>query len=314
MTTSHAGLHLSNLPELLLPAVSALPQAPRLGFGIVIPSFQQAIFLRAAVESVLSQSEVCFDLDVRDGGSGDGSVEILRSFGSRLRWQSGSDGGQVAAINLGLQRLDSEICGYLNSDDVLLPGALQRVAQEFHDHPEVDVVYGRGWFLDEAGNPAREYPTLPFDPVHLVQHCYICQPATFWRRRLHERLGWFDPTFDNTFDYEFWLRLASSGVRFSYLPEFLAGSREHLATKSQRNRGRIFCEIRRMQFKHLGYCGRNWWEQQLRYWRDESGSGWGRLLPGRKDERLYRLAWWPYVLCRRRLGGPLFYRPGHWRA
>jgi hypothetical protein len=66
--------------------------------------------------------------------------------------------------------------------------------------------------------------------------------------------------------------------------------------------------------RHLGYVGRNWWEQQIRFWRDETGSRWGRLLPGRKDERLYGLAWWPYAFWRRRFGGPLRYRPGHWRA
>ena len=314
MPPSHVGRSQSNLPEMLPPDVSPSPQATLLRFGIVMPSFQQAVFLPAAVDSVLSQGGAILELVVRDGGSKDGSVEILRSFGNRLRWQTGPDGGQVAAINSGLQELDTEFCGFLNSDDVLLPGALEHVAREFREHPEVDVVYGRGRFIDEAGRTTREYPTLPFNPAHLVQHCFICQPATFWRRRVHERFGWFDPSFDNTFDYEFWLRVASGGARFSHLPEFLAGTREHPATKSQRNRGQIFREIRQLQFRHLGYCGRNWWEQQLRYWRDESGSWWARLLPGRKDERLYRLAWWPYIFCRRKLGGPLFYRPGHWRA
>ncbi len=314
MPPIHAGRRPSNLSKIPLPDVSASPPARLPRFGIVVPSYQQGKFLRAALDSLLGQSGVELDLVVRDGGSKDGSVETLRSYGNRLRWQSGPDGGQVAAINSGLQALDAEICGFLNSDDVQLPGALQRVAQEFHDHPEVDVVYGRGRFIDEAGNPTREYPTLPFDRDQLVQHCFLCQPATFWRRRVHERFGWFEPSFDNTFDYEFWLRLAKSGARFAHVPEVLAGTREHPATKSQRNRGLIFREIRRMQFKHLGYCGRNWWEQQLRYWRDESGSRWGRLLPGRRDERLYRLAWWPYIFYRRKLGGPLFYRPGHWCA
>ena len=131
---------------------------------------------------------------------------------------------------------------------------------------------------------------------------------------MHERFGWFDPRFDNTFDYEFWLRLMKGGARFHYLPDLLAGSREHPATKSARARGKIFAEIRRMQFQHFGYCGRNWWEQQLRYWRDESNSPLGRLLPGKRDQRMYRLAWWPYVMWRRRLGGPLFYQPEHFRC
>lgn len=283
-------------------------------FGLVVPSYRQGRFLRAAVDSVLGQTEVEFDLKVEDGGSDDDSVSVLQSYGDRIRWRSGPDGGQVRAINAGLHEVAGDLCGYLNSDDVLLPGALAKVAAIFAAQPDVDVVYGRGWFSDENGRAVREYPTVPFDAATLVQHCFICQPAAFWRRSLHDRFGWFDPAYDNTFDYEFWLRLSAGGARFLYLPEVLAHSREHEQTKSRQQRGRIFAEIRRMQIRHLGYCGRNWWEQQLRYWRDESGSAWGKLLPGSQDERLYRLAWWPYVLCRTRLGGPLFQRPGDWRA
>ena len=283
-------------------------------FALVTPSFNQAAFLPACLGSVRAQEGVVLHHEVRDGGSTDGSVEVLRAAGAGLRWTSGPDGGQVRAVNAGLRELPGEICGFLNSDDVLLPGALVRVAREFERHPEADVIYGRAWFIDAAGGRTREYPTLPFDAEALVQHCFICQPAAFWRRSVHARFGWFDPAYDHTFDYEFWLRLLVRGARFHHLPEFLAASREHAATKSATQRGRIFGEIHHMQLRHLGYLGRNWWEQRLRYWRDESGSRWGRLLPGRRDQRLYRLAWWPYVLLRRNLGGPLLHRPGDFRC
>lgn len=282
--------------------------------ALVSPSFNQAAFLPACLESVRAQEGVILHHEVRDGGSTDGSVEVLRAAGPALRWTSGPDGGQVRAVNAGLRELPGEICGFLNSDDLLLPGALARVAREFEQHPEADVIYGRAWFIDAAGERTREYPTLPFDGEALIQHCFICQPAAFWRRSVHARFGWFDPNYDHTFDYEFWLRLLAGGARFHHLPEFLAASREHGATKSATQRGRIFAEIHRMQLRHFGYLGRNWWEQRLRYWRDESGSPWGRMLPGRRDERLYGLAWWPYVLLRRNLGGPLFHRPGDFRC
>ena len=284
------------------------------GFALVTPSFNQAAFLPACLESVQGQAGVTLEHEVRDGGSTDGTVALLKAWPRPLRWSSGPDGGQVAAINAGLQSLPGELCGYLNSDDVLLPGALAAVAKAFAEDPALDLLYGRAWFIDAAGRRTREYPTLDYDFRHLVQHCFVCQPATFWRRRLHERHGWFDPSFDSTFDYEFWLRVASRGARIRHLPEFLAESREHPETKSSRRRGDIFAEIRRMQLRHLGYCGRNWWEQHLRYWRDESGHPLGRLLPGRRDVRMYRLAWWPYMLWRRKWGGPLFYRSGDWRA
>lgn len=294
--------------------MNAPPSSNGPKFGIVVPSFRQGRFLRAAVDSLLQQEGVELKFCVRDGGSDDESVAILQSYGSRVRWRSAPDGGQVRAVNAGLQELPGDFCGYLNSDDMLLPGALQEVARVFATRPEVDVVYGRAWVVGERGEPRREYPTLPFSKENLIEHCFLCQPATFWRRRVHERFGWFDPSYDNTFDYEFWLRLAAGGAHFFHLAEVIAQSREHDGTKSQRQRGRIFAEIRRMQLYHLGYCGRNWWEQQLRFWRDESGSRWGWLVPGRRDRRLYGVAWLPYVLWRRRLGGPLFYRSGHWRA
>lgn len=287
---------------------------PRLSVALVTPSYNQAAFLRECLDSVRGQTDVKINHAVWDGSSTDGSVEILKSYGPSLSWHSGPDGGQVRAINAGLPELPGEICGYLNSDDVLLPGALAQVVKTFAENPDIDVVYGRAWWIDAHGRQTREYPTLPYDAETLVQHCFLCQPATFWRRRVHEQHGWFSPEFDHTFDYEFWLRLMKAGAKFHHLPEFLAGSREHPATKSARARGQIFREIRSMQLRHLGYCGRNWWEQQLRYWRDESGSAWGRLLPGKKDERMYGLAWWPYALCRRRLGGPLLYRSGDFRC
>lgn len=285
-----------------------------LRFSLVTPSFNQAAFLRAAIDSVRRQKGVDIEHVVRDGGSTDGSLDVLREFGSTLRWQSGPDGGQVAAINAGLQETSGEICGYLNSDDVLEESALARVAAVFAENPEVDVVYGDAWFIDAEGRRTRPYPTVPFDFQILVQHCFICQPAAFWRRSVHARWGWFDPAYDNTFDYEFWIRLATRGARFLHLPEVLAESREHTQTKTQRQRKKIFREIRHMELNHLGYCGRNWWEQELRFYRDETQGWLSRLLPGKRDERLYGLAWWPYALYRRQLGGPWRYRPGHWRA
>ncbi len=283
-------------------------------FSLVTPSLNQAAFLRAAIESVRSQEGVSLDYLVLDSGSVDESLQILREYGSNLRWRSGPDGGQAAAINAGLRETRGDFCGYLNSDDVLVPGALSTVASIFADHPEVDVIYGDASFIDTKGCRTRPYPTVSFDLDVLIQHCFICQPAAFWRRSAHARWGWFDPAYDNAFDYEFWLRLATQGACFFHLSRTLAESREHAATKTTRHRQAIFREIRRMELHHLGYCGRNWWEQALRFHRDEGGSWLGRLLPGRRNDRLYGLAWWPYVLWRRRLGGPLFYSPGHWRA
>jgi glycosyltransferase involved in cell wall biosynthesis len=281
--------------------------------SLVTPSFQQAAYLRGCVESVLRQDYPALEYEVVDGGSTDGSVEVLQSFGAQLRWRSAPDNGQADAINAGLRRAKGDVVGFLNSDDLLLPGAVAAAIRALTDHPEVDVVYGRASVVDSAGRPLRPFPTRAFDPDIFIQHCFISQPAAFWRRSVHERFGYFATEFDHTLDYEFWIRVMRGGVRFLYVDEEWACAREHTAAKSQRLRGEIFRQIRDLQIRHLGYCGRNWWEQYLRYLRDEQGGVW-RALPGAKDRRLYRLAWWPYVLWRRKLGGPLFYRPGHWRA
>ncbi len=281
--------------------------------SIVTPSFQQSTFLRDCVESVVRQHYAALEYLVVDGGSTDGSVDILNGLGRRLKWQSEPDGGQADAINKGLRRTAGEIVGFLNSDDILRPGAVASAARALQVHPEVDVVYGRASIIDAVGRVLRPFPTRPFDREVFVQHCFISQPAAFWRRSLHDRFGDFSTDFDHTLDYEFWIRVMRGGAKFLFVDEEWACAREHADAKSQRLRGEIFRQIRDLQLRHLGYCGRNWWEQYLRYLRDEKGGGW-RLLPGKREQRLYRLAWWPYILWRRRLGGPLFFRAGQWRA
>jgi glycosyltransferase involved in cell wall biosynthesis len=281
--------------------------------SLVTPSYQQAAYLGACVDSVLAQSYPAIDYCVVDGGSTDGSVEMLRGYGERVRWRSERDGGQAAALNAGFREATGEIFGFLNSDDVLLPGAVAAAVQALQQNPDVDVVYGQADVIGPGGERRRAFPTQAFDPAVLIEHCFIAQPAAFWRRSLHERLGGFSTEFDHTLDYEFWIRAMVSGAKFMHVEERWAGAREHGEAKSQRLRGEIFRQIRDLEIRHLGYCGRNWWEQYLRYLRDERGGVW-RLLPGRRDERLYGLAWWPYAVWRRRLGGPIRYRRGQWRA
>lgn len=280
---------------------------------LVTPSFQQARFIRDCVESVLKQDYPNLEYLVFDGGSTDGTTEILRSFGNRFWWQSKPDDGQAAAVNAGLRRARGEIVGFLNSDDWLEAGAVAAAVRALQGRSDVDVVYGQTTITDAKGTELRSFPTQAFNREVFIQHCFISQPAAFWRRSLHQQFGYFSSHFDHTLDYEFWLRLMCGGVGFLHVPEKWAYARDHVDAKSYTKRGEIFRQIRDMQVHHLGYCGRNWWEQYLRFLRDERGGVWG-ALPGGKNERLYGLAWLPYVLWRRKLGGALLYRPGHWRA
>jgi glycosyltransferase involved in cell wall biosynthesis len=206
-------------------------------FSVVIPSYQQADYLPATLRSVADQAVGGMDVEIviRDGGSTDGSVEIIRDFADSypgvVNWKSGPDGGQTAAINDGLKAATGEWVCYLNSDDVLLPGALERVKEYFCNHPEVDLVYGRAEWMDAKGVILGDYAVGEWDYAGLVENCYLCQPATFWRRRLHELHGYFDESLRYCMDYEFWLRVGRTS-QVVHLPVKLARARRHAGAKT----------------------------------------------------------------------------------
>jgi glycosyltransferase involved in cell wall biosynthesis len=211
----------------------------RLRFSIVTPSYNQSGFLRRTIDSVLAQTGD-FDLDYRviDGGSGDDTLDILRSYGTRIAWRSQPDNGQVDAINKGLRRATGDIVGWLNSDDALLPGALARVAAAFADHPEVEWVHGRCRIVDENDRTTRRwvaaykhYRCRHHSFENLLTENYISQMTAFWRRRLHDEIGYLDPQFDLSFDYDLFLRLAKRGDPI-YLDDEIACFRMYRSSKS----------------------------------------------------------------------------------
>lgn len=226
-------------------------------FTVVIPSFQQARFLTATLQSVLSQDYAAREIVVRDGGSTDGSVEILRQLaeGGAFTWTSGPDGGQAEAINRGLSAASGELLAFLNSDDVYAPGTLRRVAEHFGAHPDCQILYGRADHLREDGSVELAYPTEPWNYERLQYECFVCQPATFWRREFYERFGPFDQTLRYALDYEYWLR-AGREVAFTHLEGApLAGSRIHAATKTFGERIPAHMEYLRVVLRHGGSRG-----------------------------------------------------------
>jgi glycosyltransferase involved in cell wall biosynthesis len=268
-----AGAHVAGAPGPI-----SIREPPRV--SIVTPSFQQARFLRQCVESVLAQDYPHIEYSVFDGGSTDGSREILESYGTRFQWISRPDGGQTSAINAGLRRASGAILGYLNSDDVLLPGAVSSVVDAWRRQPDLDLLYGRANYIDEAGEVLREYDTRPYDRATLQAGCYICQPAAFWHRRAVERFGLFDERFQFAMDYEYWQRLAVRGARIRHIEKLLACSREYPGTKTQSGRGRVFREVMRSQWMHWSSVHPEWWEDFLNHLKYERRGVWSRLLPG----------------------------------
>lgn len=203
--------------------------------SIVVPSYNQAAYLEAALESALAQDYSELEVAVVDGGSTDGSVEIVRRYEDRLAWwTSDRDAGQAAALNVGLARAKGELLGWLASDDTLLPGAVARVVGEFIRRPELDLVYGSALFVDESGNEIFPLEARPFDVERMVRTCqnHVVQPGSLFRRRALDLAGPFDEGAYYFFDFEFVLRLARAGGTIGRIDDRLATYRVHGRSKS----------------------------------------------------------------------------------
>lgn len=187
---------------------------------LITPSYQQGHFLRTTIESVLREKYPNLEYLVADGGSQDETKKILRSFGSRIRWWSRKDRGQIDALNQAFATTSGEIVGFLNADDVLLPGTLWQVAALFQQHHEVGWITGEYQVIDAMGKPTQPWMPaykrlqrqlclwMPFlFPWILSVNNPLSQPSTFWRRRIGEKAGKLNESLSLAFDYEWWWRL-----------------------------------------------------------------------------------------------------------
>jgi glycosyltransferase involved in cell wall biosynthesis len=199
--------------------------APRI--AIVTPTFNDAKYLQATIDSVLAQRYPNLTYLIQDGGSTDGTVELLKSYGSKIAWHSEQDTGQGNAINRGFGRISGEIMAYLNSDDILLPGTLAYVAHAFQADLSIDVVYAHRIFIDESGLETGRCVLPPHDERTVKWADFIPQETLFWRRKVWEKVGPFDENFHFALDWDFILRAQASGFRFKRLPRFLGCFRVH---------------------------------------------------------------------------------------
>lgn len=242
-------------PEASMLAMWA-PESPLV--SIVTPCRNAAEFIEATLHSVLSQDYPRIEYIVVDGGSTDGTLEILKRYESRLRWVTGHDRGAADAINRGFALSRGEIFAYLNADDVYLPGAVSTAVHSFSAQPaNVAAVYGDAWWIDRAGERIAPYPVRDFDHALLARECFICQPASFLRREAFKNAGGMDPELDLTFDYELWMRL-SKMYELRRIEGTLAHSRMHPSNKSLGRRREVFLETFGILRRHYGYVPFQW--------------------------------------------------------
>jgi glycosyltransferase involved in cell wall biosynthesis len=203
--------------------------------SVVTPSLNQGEFLERTLRSVLDQRHPALEYVVQDGGSTDASPAILQRWGDRLAgWDSRPDAGQSAAINAGFRRTTGEIMLYLNSDDVLFPGALPFVSDYFAAHPEVDVVYSHALLIDRDDRQVAAMTVPRHSDRALRWYNFVPQPTCAWRRRVWEVAGsGLDESLHYSMDWDLWNRFLDVGARFARLPTFLAGFRVHPAQKTQ---------------------------------------------------------------------------------
>ncbi|MGA2349832.1 MAG: glycosyltransferase family 2 protein [Terracidiphilus sp.] len=208
--------------------------------SIVTPSFNQAQFLERTIQSILSQGYPALEYIIVDGGSTDNSLEIIERYADRLKWwASGPDGGQAEAIARGFDHSTGEILCWVNSDDVLLPGALQAVGDYFRSNPRAEVVTGAAYCIDEADRPIRHLLQCTYTRgVHASASRFmfygqdgVYQQATFWRSTAYFAVGGMRKSLSFAMDLDLFTRLAQR-KRFGVISRYLACFRLHDASKS----------------------------------------------------------------------------------
>ena len=208
-------------------------------------------FLLAAVQSVLAQEE-CLELLVADGGSTDGSLELLESLAqadSRIRILSRRDRGPADALNKAFRAARGTFIGWLNSDDLMPEGSLARAVAALENDPKLLMVYGEGEEFNEDLDLCRRYPTLPAS-VGLDgfrSHCFICQPAVVFRRSMGILLGEFDKRWHTAFDFDYWLRaFGAFPHRIGYIPHLQGRTRLHSDTITAKQRANVALEATKL--------------------------------------------------------------------
>lgn len=221
--------------------------------SVITPSYNQARFLERTIQSVLSQDYPQIEYIIVDGGSSDGSLEIIRKYADRLAWWvSEKDRGQTDAINKGFARARGDVLAWLNSDDTYQPGAVAEAVAYLQAHPDTGMVYGDGNFIDENDRLIGRFPAAQTDYRRLRQgYVHVCQQSSFFRAELWRQVGPLDPSFYFAMDYDLWVRLARIS-KLDYVPRTWANFRLHSQGKTIAADDRCWPEMLRVHYRDGG--------------------------------------------------------------
>ncbi|MDH3944161.1 MAG: glycosyltransferase [Anaerolineae bacterium] len=221
--------------------------------SIVTPSFNQASFLEATILSVLEQDYPNVEYIIIDGGSQDGSREIIQKYAHKLAyWVSEPDKGQTDAVNKGFARANGQILAWLNSDDLYYPQAVSEAVAYLQAHPQTGMVYGQADYIDSHGQVIGRFPAAQTDYRRLRRgYVHIPQQAAFWRAELWNQVGPLDTSYYFAMDYDLWLRF-SQRSELHHHPRLWAGFRLHGESKTISEDDRCWPEMVRIHRRDGG--------------------------------------------------------------
>jgi glycosyltransferase involved in cell wall biosynthesis len=222
--------------------------------SIITPSFNQASYLEATIQSVLGQDYPRIEYIIVDGGSTDGSVEIIKKFEGRLAWWvSEQDKGQTDAINKGFNRARGEILAWINSDDTYHPGAISAAVRYLTENPEVAMAYADCGYINEAGQTTGKFKAAQTDLRRLREgYVHIPQQTMFFRAKYWRELGPLDPSFYFAMDYDLWTRIAAKAPIKYLAGQTWANFRIHTSGKTSFADDRCWPEMLRVHYRDGG--------------------------------------------------------------